>query len=36
MNRGRQAYEEFFALWKHADADLPILGEAREEYRRLK
>lgn len=34
--RSRQAYEEFFALWKDADADLPILIEAKEEYKRLK
>lgn len=36
MNRSRQAYEEFFALWKDADADLPILIDAKEEYKRLK
>lgn len=34
--RSRQAYEEFFALWKDADADLPIFVDAREEYKRLK
>ena len=34
--RSRQAYEDFFALWKDADADLPILIEAKEEYKRLK
>lgn len=28
----RKAYEEFFALWKDADADLPILVAARKEY----
>ncbi len=33
--RSRQAYEEFFALWKDADADLPILIEAKREYKRL-
>ena len=31
----RKAYEEFFDLWKNADADLPILIEAKEEYKRL-
>jgi len=31
----RQAYEELFALWKDADADLPILLAARTEYDRL-
>lgn len=34
--RSRQAYEKFFALWKDADADLPILTEAKKEYKRLK
>ncbi len=33
--RSRQAYDEFFALWKDADADLPILIEAKREYKRL-
>jgi serine/threonine protein kinase/Tfp pilus assembly protein PilF len=32
----RKAYEEFFALLKNADADLPILMEGRNEYKRLK
>ncbi len=27
-----QAYEDFFAVWKEADADLPMLHEARHEY----
>ena len=31
----RASYEEFFALWKDADDDLPLYREAREEYRRL-
>lgn len=34
--KGRWAYQNFFALWKDADADLPILIEARKEYERLK
>jgi hypothetical protein len=34
--RSRQTDEQFFALWKDADADLPILVDAREEYKRLK
>jgi serine/threonine protein kinase/predicted Zn-dependent protease len=33
--RGRKAYEDFFAQWKDADADLPILIEAKKEYDRL-
>lgn len=32
----RKAYQDFFALWKDADADLPALIEARKEYERLK
>ena len=29
-------YEEFFASWKAADADIPILREAKGEYAELK
>jgi len=32
----RKAYQEFFALWKDADADLPILFEAKKENADLK
>jgi eukaryotic-like serine/threonine-protein kinase len=31
----RRAYKEFLALWKDADADIPILDEARGEYATL-
>jgi tetratricopeptide (TPR) repeat protein len=31
-----RAYEAFFALWKEADQDLPVLVEARKEYERLR
>ncbi|MCG3163991.1 MAG: Serine/threonine-protein kinase PknD [Acidobacteria bacterium] len=34
--RSRQAYENFFALWKDADPDLPVLIEAKQEYAKLK
>ena len=34
--RARQAYQDFFALWKDADPDVPILQEARQEYEKLK
>ncbi len=34
--KSRQAYEDFFRLWKMADADLPVLIEAKKEYVRLK
>jgi len=30
-----RAYQDLFALWQQADADLPILAEARHEYERL-
>ena len=29
-------YDEFFRLWKDADADLPVLIEAKKEYEKLK
>ena len=31
----RRAYQDFFALWKDADADIPILIEAKQEYEKL-
>jgi eukaryotic-like serine/threonine-protein kinase len=34
--KSRQAYQDFFALWKDADADIPILIEAKQEYEKLK
>jgi len=30
--KARAAYREFFALWKDADPDIPILKQARREY----
>jgi len=30
------SFQDFFALWKYADADLPILTEAKKEYAGLK
>ena len=32
----REAYERLFEFWKAADADLPVLVEARADYARLK
>ena len=34
--KARKAYQEFFELWKNADADIPILIEAKKEYEKLK
>lgn len=34
--KARKAYEDFFAIWKDADPDVPILIEARKEYANLK
>jgi eukaryotic-like serine/threonine-protein kinase len=31
----RSAYQDFFALWKDADPDIPILKEAKAEYEKL-
>lgn len=32
----RKAFQDFFALWKDADTDLPLLQEARREYEKVK
>ncbi|MEP6741153.1 MAG: hypothetical protein ABJB61_01540, partial [bacterium] len=34
--KARKSYQDFFAMWKDADADLPILIEAKKEYEKLK
>jgi serine/threonine protein kinase/tetratricopeptide (TPR) repeat protein len=34
--RARAAYQDFFALWKDADPDIPILIAAKAEYAKLK
>ncbi len=33
--KARTAYQDFFALWKNADPDIPVLKEAKEEYAKL-
>jgi predicted Zn-dependent protease len=33
--KSRKAYQDFFALWKDADPDVPILKQAKAEYARL-
>jgi eukaryotic-like serine/threonine-protein kinase len=32
----RKAYQDFFALWKDADPDLPVLVQAKKEYEQLR
>jgi eukaryotic-like serine/threonine-protein kinase len=32
----RKSYQDFFALWKDADPDIPVLHAAKEEYAKLK
>ncbi len=32
VTKARETYEKFFALWKDADPDLPILRRAKAEY----
>jgi tetratricopeptide (TPR) repeat protein len=34
-NKAKAAYQAFFALWKDADPDIPILRSAKAEYARL-
>ncbi len=34
--KARKAYQDFFALWKDADPEIPILIEAKKEYEKLK
>lgn len=31
----RTAYQDFFAAWKNADTDIPVLKQARAEYAKL-
>ena len=34
--KARTAYQDFFALWKDADPDIPILKQAKAEYAKLR
>jgi hypothetical protein len=34
--KAKAAYNDFFALWKDADPDIPILQQAKAEYAKLK
>lgn len=36
LSRSRKMYQDFLALWKDADPDLPVLIEAKKEYDLLK
>lgn len=36
MVQARKSYEEFFALWKNADQDMPTLIEAKQEFEKVK
>jgi predicted Zn-dependent protease len=33
--KAKAAYQDFFALWKDADPDIPILKQAKAEYAKL-
>ncbi len=33
--KARSAYQEFFALWKDADPDIPILKDAKAEFAKM-
>jgi len=33
--KSRAAYQDFLTLWKDADADIPILQQAKAEYAKL-
>jgi eukaryotic-like serine/threonine-protein kinase len=33
--KSRKAYDDFFATWKNADQDIPILSQAKREYKKL-
>jgi len=33
--KARSAYQNFLALWKDADPDIPILKQAQSEYAKL-
>jgi hypothetical protein len=35
LAQSRKAYQDFFALWKAADPDIPVLQQAKAEYAKL-
>jgi hypothetical protein len=36
IGSARKSYQDFFAMWKDADQDLPVLVQAKKEYEQLK
>jgi tetratricopeptide (TPR) repeat protein len=36
INKAKSAYQDFLTLWKDADADIPVLKQARKEYAKLR
>jgi tetratricopeptide (TPR) repeat protein len=36
IDKAKTAYKDFFALWKDADSDIPVLSQARVEYGNLR
>jgi eukaryotic-like serine/threonine-protein kinase len=36
MAEAENAYQDFLALWKDADEDIPVLKQARAEYATLR
>jgi eukaryotic-like serine/threonine-protein kinase len=34
--KARSRYQEFFALWKDADSDIPVLSQAKAEYQQIR
>ena len=36
IGKARSAYQDFFAIWKDADSDIPLLVQARMEYSKLR
>jgi hypothetical protein len=34
--KAKKAFQDFFALWKYADADIPVLKQAQSDYAKLK
>jgi len=35
LEKSRKAYDDFFTTWKDADPDIPILRQAKAEYKKL-